>query len=133
MGVTPSFLTQLTTSKNRRPIPIKRCVQIEICTGGRVTRQEMRADWREIWPELAAMEAAAGASRAVHRLTRRNASKGYLTFLSPLQIQPRIRGQRRQENRRPFMKQTRIASPLLICSVERTKGQIHPRFKEIRL
>lgn len=35
-----------------RPIPEKRCVLIEIETGGRLKRQELREDWREIWPEL---------------------------------------------------------------------------------
>lgn len=37
----------------KRPIPVKRCVQIEEATGGAVTRRDLRPDdWREIWPEL---------------------------------------------------------------------------------
>ena len=34
-------------------IPPARCVQIENATDGGVTRQELRPDWLEIWPELA--------------------------------------------------------------------------------
>lgn len=38
----------------KRPVPEKRCVQIEQITLGRVTRQQLRpGDWIEIWPELA--------------------------------------------------------------------------------
>lgn len=36
-----------------RPIPEKRCVQIEHATAGQVSRRDLRQDWREIWPELA--------------------------------------------------------------------------------
>lgn len=40
--------------KNLRPIPPKRCVQIEQTTNGQVTRRDLRPDdWHEIWPELA--------------------------------------------------------------------------------
>jgi DNA-binding transcriptional regulator YdaS (Cro superfamily) len=35
-----------------RPIPEKRCVQIERATFGQVSRKELRDDWPEIWPEL---------------------------------------------------------------------------------
>jgi DNA-binding transcriptional regulator YdaS (Cro superfamily) len=28
------------------------CVQIEIQSGGKVTRRMLRKDWRDIWPEL---------------------------------------------------------------------------------
>lgn len=31
-------------------------MQIELATGGRVTRQHLREDWREIWPELESKE-----------------------------------------------------------------------------
>lgn len=42
----------------RRPSPAY-CVAIEQATGGAVTRQELRpSDWADIWPELAASEAA---------------------------------------------------------------------------
>jgi len=38
----------------RRPVPIERCVAIEVATGGAVTRQDLRPDdWWKIWPELA--------------------------------------------------------------------------------
>lgn len=36
-----------------RPVPTKKCVRIEQATGGMVSRRDLRADWREIWPELA--------------------------------------------------------------------------------
>jgi len=37
----------------KRPIPVKRCVQIEQATGGLVTRRDLRPDdWAQIWPEL---------------------------------------------------------------------------------
>ena len=51
LGVSPSMVTNW--AKNRRPVPIKRCVQIELLTGGAVTRKDLRPDdWHEIWPEL---------------------------------------------------------------------------------
>lgn len=33
-------------------IPVHRCVAIEKATGGKVTRKDLRDDWRDIWPEL---------------------------------------------------------------------------------
>ncbi len=46
----------------KRPIPVKRCVQIEQATGGQVTRRDLRPDdWHEIWPEL--KDGQAGAQR----------------------------------------------------------------------
>ena len=43
--------------KRGRPVPAARCVQIEVATGGAVTRQDLRPDdWAEIWPELANAE-----------------------------------------------------------------------------
>jgi DNA-binding transcriptional regulator YdaS (Cro superfamily) len=48
-----------------RPIPEKRCVQIERATDGRVSRQELRDDWREIWPELSRDDQAGHAAPAV--------------------------------------------------------------------
>lgn len=37
-----------------RPIPIKRCVEIELATQGAVSRKDLRPfDWKSIWPELA--------------------------------------------------------------------------------
>lgn len=37
-----------------RGVPIERCLPIERATKGAVTRRELRSDWRDIWPELAA-------------------------------------------------------------------------------
>lgn len=52
LGVKPPAVSDWLTKK--RPIPIKRCVQIEQATGGAVTRRDLRPDdWAEIWPELA--------------------------------------------------------------------------------
>lgn len=36
----------------RSPCAEKVAVKIERLTGGRVTRKELRPDWKEIWPEL---------------------------------------------------------------------------------
>ncbi len=47
----PSFVNQWVNEA--RPIPPKFCVAIEKATKGEVTRQELRTDWQEIWPELA--------------------------------------------------------------------------------
>ena len=40
-------------AKGARPVPIGRAVQIETATAGAVTRRDLRADWADIWPELA--------------------------------------------------------------------------------
>jgi len=43
----------------KRPVPIHRCAAIERFTAGAVTRRHLRPDdFHEIWPELAAKEAA---------------------------------------------------------------------------
>ena len=40
-------------SRGDRPVPVERCVEIEIATGGTVTRRDLRPnDWHRIWPEL---------------------------------------------------------------------------------
>ena len=37
-----------------RPVPVRRCLAIELETGGVVTRKDLRPDdWQEYWPELA--------------------------------------------------------------------------------
>ena len=52
LGVTPPTVHEWTTS--RRPIPAKRCVQIETATGGAITRRDLRpVDYENVWPELA--------------------------------------------------------------------------------
>lgn len=50
LGISPSLLSQI--AKDSSGTSPARCVAIERATGGTVTRQELRADWREIWPEL---------------------------------------------------------------------------------
>lgn len=51
LGVTAVTISDWASGK--RPIPIKRCVEIEVLTNGQVTRQLLRPDdWHEIWPEL---------------------------------------------------------------------------------
>jgi DNA-binding transcriptional regulator YdaS (Cro superfamily) len=50
LEVSPSFLSQMASGKC--PISPQRAVKIEQATNGKVTRQEMRADWHLIWPEL---------------------------------------------------------------------------------
>ena len=40
-------------SAGKRPVPAVRCSQIETATAGAVTRRDLRADWADIWPELA--------------------------------------------------------------------------------
>jgi len=45
----------------RQPDPAN-CVSIEVATGGRVTRKDLRPDdWQRIWPELATPEEVAAA------------------------------------------------------------------------
>ena len=40
-------------ASGKRPVPAKRCVQIELATEGAVTRKDLRPDdWHEIWIEL---------------------------------------------------------------------------------
>lgn len=50
IGVRPTQIGKWVSGE--RPIPEKRCVQIERATAGEVSRQELRDDWSEIWPEL---------------------------------------------------------------------------------
>lgn len=51
VGVKPPAISDWVSGK--RPVPIKRCVQLEQLTGGFVTRKDLRPDdWYEIWPEL---------------------------------------------------------------------------------
>jgi DNA-binding transcriptional regulator YdaS (Cro superfamily) len=51
INVTPSYLSQLAAGTT--PRSPARCVQIELATGGLVSRKDLRPDdWHEIWPEL---------------------------------------------------------------------------------
>ena len=36
----------------KRPVPPRRCVELERLTGGVISRKELRSDWASIWPEL---------------------------------------------------------------------------------
>jgi len=55
LEVHPSMITSW--SQQRRPVPIKRCVEIEKLTNGVVSRKDLRPDdWHEIWPELTLRE-----------------------------------------------------------------------------
>lgn len=54
LHVTPVTVSQWMRpdAPNGRPVPPKQCVRIEQLTDGKVSRRELRDDWREIWPEL---------------------------------------------------------------------------------
>jgi DNA-binding transcriptional regulator YdaS (Cro superfamily) len=55
-----AFLDLIDTTENYlrkqrssgKALGVQMCVRIEEATGGKVTRQALRSDWREIWPEL---------------------------------------------------------------------------------
>lgn len=49
-----SFAYLKLVSYGAKPCGAKLAVQIERESGGLVTRQELRSDWSEIWPELEA-------------------------------------------------------------------------------
>jgi DNA-binding transcriptional regulator YdaS (Cro superfamily) len=50
LKVTPVLVHQWA---NSRPVPIDRCLAIEIATNGEVTRKDLRPDdWFKIWPDL---------------------------------------------------------------------------------
>ena len=50
LGLNPTVLWQW--RKGVRSVSPADCVRIEKATGGVVSRQDLRSDWREIWPEL---------------------------------------------------------------------------------
>lgn len=50
IDVSPQFVTKLLNGKQ---VPPLRATQIEVLTGGKVTRKQLRPDdWRQLWPEL---------------------------------------------------------------------------------
>jgi len=52
LSINPTLISQW--KNGVRPIPVERCADIEISTGGLITRQDLRpSDWQRIWPELA--------------------------------------------------------------------------------
>lgn len=50
LGVSPPAVCQWLHKK--RPVPAKRCKQIEKATGGEVSVKELIANWADLWPEL---------------------------------------------------------------------------------
>jgi len=50
IGVKPPTVNQWITGD--RPIPPLRCVQIEKAVNSKITRKELRSDWKNLWPEL---------------------------------------------------------------------------------
>jgi DNA-binding transcriptional regulator YdaS (Cro superfamily) len=51
LGIPASFLSQL--ASGTRSVTPRRAMQIEVATGGAVTRRDLLPDdWRAIWPEL---------------------------------------------------------------------------------
>jgi DNA-binding transcriptional regulator YdaS (Cro superfamily) len=51
IGAQPQLVWQWATGV--RPVPLERCVPIEVATEGVVSREELRPDdWQNIWPEL---------------------------------------------------------------------------------
>lgn len=55
LGVQPPTVSDWCTEK--KPVPEKRCVEIEHATHGAVTRKDLRPDdWQQIWPELATQD-----------------------------------------------------------------------------
>jgi DNA-binding transcriptional regulator YdaS (Cro superfamily) len=43
---------QAISNWKERGVPLERCMSIETATGGKVTRRDLRPDWKDIWPEL---------------------------------------------------------------------------------
>lgn len=58
IGIAPVYLSQLSARQDGREPSAELCVRIEVATAGAVTRRDLRADWRDIWPELIAPEPA---------------------------------------------------------------------------
>jgi DNA-binding transcriptional regulator YdaS (Cro superfamily) len=52
VGVKPVYLSQLAARQGGRLPSPALCVRIEAESERSVTRQELRDDWRDIWPEL---------------------------------------------------------------------------------
>lgn len=59
VGVTQGMVYQWVRDKN--PVSPAKCVLIERVTCGQVSRKDLRADWMEIWPELASPHTAEAA------------------------------------------------------------------------
>lgn len=53
LGISSVYLSQLASRQDGREPSAELCVLIERESGGKVTRPELRTNWKEIWPELA--------------------------------------------------------------------------------
>ena len=63
---TPSFVAQMAAGRRRPPAEI--CPGIELATGGRVHRRDLRPDdWHRIWPELVEPRPTESPKDAMHR------------------------------------------------------------------
>ena len=52
---------QVLTHWRNRGVPVERCAELEVATGGVVRRWDMRPDdWHIIWPELVGADGAPG-------------------------------------------------------------------------
>lgn len=52
LGISPVYLSQLASNQDGRQPSPELCVSIERKSKGVVTRRDLRADWKDIWPEL---------------------------------------------------------------------------------
>lgn len=51
LNITPAMIYQWRVGL--RPVPVRKCAEIERITNGAVTRKDLRPDdWHLIWPEL---------------------------------------------------------------------------------
>lgn len=50
LDMSPSYLSQIAGAESLRTPEL--CVKIEMLTMGKVPRQHLRSNWREVWPEL---------------------------------------------------------------------------------
>lgn len=49
LGVSPAVVYQWRAGI--RQVPVRKCLEIERATAGKVTVRDLRRDWRLIWPE----------------------------------------------------------------------------------
>lgn len=62
LGVSRPYVSMMANGVRTVSPPI--AVRIELATGGAVRRQDLRPDWRDIWPELDGAATAAPAAEA---------------------------------------------------------------------
>jgi DNA-binding transcriptional regulator YdaS (Cro superfamily) len=63
-GITPVYLSQLAAKQDGRVPSATLASVIERETGKSVTRQELRPDWKAIWPELKPLKTPAAPEQA---------------------------------------------------------------------